>query len=417
MDQPEQTYRVFVGIDWANEAHRVWTSDDGGKPLGEREVRHRGEDLVAMTGWLISLADGDPSAVAVLIETPHGPIVDTLLDRGCHVFAINPKQLDRFRDRFSPSGAKDDSRDAEVMSSAVRTDRARLRRLQIGEPVTMQLREASRQDADLQEDFQRLANRLRDHLLRVWPELLALSPAASEPWFWTLLELVPMPGTGQGLRPARVRQLLRDHRIRRLSAEDVLQIVRSPSVYLAKGVREGVAPRIADLIEQLRVVHAQRRKAEGRLEELLQAMAEDTPTEEHREHQDVEILQSLPGIGTRIAATMLAEAAQTLRERDYHALRVLGGIAPVTKRSGKSRVVQMRYACHRRIRFALRCWAMGAISNDPASRRHYDRLRLAGHEHERALRGVIDRLLPVLMAMLRDGTMYDANRRLETKAA
>jgi transposase len=413
----EHTYRVIAGIDWANDAHEVWATDHDGTLLGEREVRHRGDALFDMVDWLIALADGDAGAVAVVIETPHGPIVDTLLDRGCHVFAINPRQMDRFRDRFSPSGAKDDRRDAEVMSSAGRTDRAALRELRIGEPLTVQLREASRQDAERQEDLLRLTNRLRDHLLRVWPELLALAPAANEPWLWTLLELAPTPTTGPTVPLARVRQLLRGHQIRRLSGEAVVEVLRAPSVYVAAGVREGVALRIADLIEQIRVVHAQRRKAERRLQALLQVLVDDIPAERHREHQDVEILQSLPGIGTRITATMLAEAAQPLRDRDYHALRVLGGCAPVTKRSGKRCLVQMRYACQKRVRFALRCWAMGAIQKDPRSRAHYDHLRLAGHEHERALRGVIDRLLLVLIAMLRDGTLYDGERRLRPAAA
>jgi len=413
----EQAYRVLAGIDWGDEAHQVWAADAEGRALGERHVPHRGVGLFAMADWLIGLADGDAGAVAVAIEVPHGPIVDTLLDRGCHVFAINPKQLDRFRDRFSPSGAKDDRRDAEVMSSAVRTDRRALRELHLADPLTLQLREASRQDAELQEDFQRLTNRLRDSLLRVWPELLGLAPAANEPWLWTLLEFAPTPSAGETLPLARVRRILRKHHIRRLSAEEVATVLRTPSVYLAPGVREGVTPRIADLLEQIWVVYAQRQQAERRLKASVQAIADDTPTENVREHQDVEILQSLPGIGTRITAMMLAEATQALRDRDYHALRVLGGSAPVTKQSGKSRVVHIRYACHGRVRFALRCWAMGAIQQDAHARAHYDRLRNAGHNHERALRGVVDRLIPMLMAMLRDGALYDENRRRRSAAA
>jgi transposase len=413
----DDAYQVFAGVDWADEAHVIWATDRDGQPLGAREVRHRGEELARMADWVIALAQGHAAVVAVAIETPHGAIVDTLLDRGCHVFSINPKQLDRFRDRFSPAGAKDDRRDAEVLSSAVRTDRQALRELRVTDPLTVQLREASRQDAEVLEDFQRLTNRLRDLLVRVWPELLALVPAANEPWLWALLACAPTPSAGQTLPLARVRRVLRAHRIRRVSAEEVAAVLRSPSVYLAAGVREGVAPRIADLIEQLWVVAAQRRQAEHRLKAALQALAADTAGEQVREHQDVEILQSLPGIGTRIAAVMLAEAAQPLRDRDYHAFRVLGGSAPVTKRSGKSRVVRIRYACHGRVRFALRCWAMGAIQRDAHSRRHYDRLRRAGHDHDRALRGVVDRLITVLVAMLRDGTLYDPNRRRPAAAA
>jgi transposase len=413
----DNTYRVFAGIDWANEVHEVWATDADGRAIGERQVRHLGVELFQMVDWLIALASGDANAVAVAIEVPHGPIVDTLLDRGCHVFAINPKQLDRFRDRFSPAGAKDDRRDAEVMSSAVRTDRRALRELHLADPLTLELREASRHDTELQEDLQRLANRLRDLLLRVWPELLRLVPAANEPWFWTLLRLAPTPAQGQRLSPVRMQRVLAAHHIRRVTADQVITVLRTPSVYVASGVREGVAPRIQALVRQLDLVATHRKEAEERLEAAVRAIADETATEKVREHHDVEILQSLPGIGTRITAMMLAEAAQPLRERDYHAFRVLGGIAPVTKRSGKSRVVHIRYACNARVRFALRCWAMGAIQRDARSRAHYDDLRQAGHDHERALRGVVDRLLAVLIAMLRDGTLYDETRRRRKIAA
>jgi len=57
------------------------------------------------------------TAIAVAIEVPHGPIVEARLERGFRGYAINPKQLDRFRDRFAVAGAKDDRRDA-LMSSA-----------------------------------------------------------------------------------------------------------------------------------------------------------------------------------------------------------------------------------------------------------------------------------------------------------
>jgi len=238
-----------------------------------------------------------------------------------------------------------------------------------------------------------------------------LVPAADEPWLWTLLHVAPTPNAGQTLPRARVRRILREHQIRRLSADEVVAVLRTPSVYLAPGVRDGAAPRLAGLLEQLWVVSAQRKQATARLTTLLQALADEPAGEPSREHRDVAILQSLPGIGTRIAAAMLAEAAQGLRERDYHGLRTLGGIAPITKRSGKSRMVQMRYACHPRVRAAFYWWGMGAIQRDACSRRHYDELRARGHGHARALRGVVDRLLAVLVAMLKDGTLYDANRR------
>ena len=402
---------MFVGIDWGTEQHAVCVTDTTGARIGERKVDHTGAALAELMEWLAELVSGETSAVAVALETPRGPVVDALLERGCQVFAINPKQLDRFRDRFSMGGAKDDPRDAAVLSSALRTDRPAFRPLQVDEPMTIQLREFSRQDTELGEDVRRLTNRLRDHLVRTWPEILRLAPAADQPWLWAVLKRAPPPEDARRLSVRQLEQLVRTHRIRRFTAADLRAVLRTPSVALAAGVREGVRVRILDLVDQLPVLARQRRAAERRLEQTLDAMTTSPDGESGREQTDAAILQSLPGIGTRIAATLLADAADALRKRDYHALRQLGGVAPVTKRSGKTRVVIRRYACDRRLLTAFHLWARGCVQRDPRCRAHYARLRKAGHNNARALRGVIDRMLAVLVAMLKNRTTYDPARR------
>ena len=108
---------------------------------------------------------------------------------------------------------------------------------------------------------------------------------------------------------------------------------------------------------------------------------------------------------------MLAEAAQPLASRDYHALRAYGGIAPVTRQSGKKRQVVMRYGCNLRLRIVLYHWARVSMQRDERTRQHYHRLRRSGHSHGRALRGVADRLLAVLIAMLNRQTSFDPQRR------
>jgi transposase len=127
-----------------------------------------------------------------------------------------------------------------------------------------------------------------------------------------------------------------------------------------------------------------------------------------QEHRDIPVLLSLPGVGR---TTMLAEGSHILSLRDYHALRAHAGIAPVTKQSGKSRQVLMRYRCNQRLRNAFYHWARTSIQHDPRSKQHYARLRQVGYGHGRALRGIADRLLAMLIAMLKSGQTYDPNRR------
>lgn len=126
---------------------------------------------------------------------------------------------------------------------------------------------------------------------------------------------------------------------------------------------------------------------------------------------DVSIIQSVPGIGPAIAAILLSEASRPIRERDYEAFRCLAGTAPVTVQSAKRRMVSMRQACSERLRQALHHWATRSIICDETSRKHYDRLRTAGHQHARALRGLADRLLRMLIAMLKNQILFDFQQR------
>ena len=132
-----------------------------------------------------------------------------------------------------------------------------------------------------------------------------------------------------------------------------------------------------------------------------------------RKQHDVEILASLPGVGRIVLATLLAEAFDALQRRDYAALRSLTGVAPVTKRSGKSCIVVRRQACHDRLANAMYHWARVAVQRDPRSRSKYAALRSRGHSHGRALRSIADRLLNVTCAMLKTGTTFNPSLAAE----
>ena len=170
----EETITWFAGIDWGSEKHQACLLDLQGAIIGEREFCHSGVGLAELGDWILSIA-GAASAVAVAIEVPHGPIVDALLDRGFIVYAINPKQLDRLRDRFSVAGAKDDRRDAYVSADGLRTDRHLFRRLQVADPRLIELRAWSRLAEELQQERVRLSNRIHQQLWRYYPQMLKLT--------------------------------------------------------------------------------------------------------------------------------------------------------------------------------------------------------------------------------------------------
>jgi transposase len=407
-----QEFRLFVGVDLGSEMHQAYALDAKVATVGETVVHHNGAAIAAFADWLTTLSGGSPSTTAVAIETPRGAVVSTLIERGFAVFAINPKQLDRFRDRHTVAGAKDDRRDAFVLADSVRTDQHCFRRVRLDDPLIVQLREVGRADDDLSVELRRLASRLREQLHRYFPQVLQLSAAADEPWVWALLDKVSSPADAARLKPRAVDKFLREHRIRRVDGTEVVSTLQATALTTAPGVVEAARSHVALLLPRLRLVHSQRKQCAAEMERLMDALeaAPISVPEGKAEHRDVTILRSLPGVGRIVGATVLAEASWALADRDYSALRAHAGIAPVTQASGKRTTVIMRRACNERLRDALYHWSRVATQNDAPCRSYYDKLRARGHTHGRALRSVADHLLRILVAMLKSRELYNAKR-------
>jgi len=398
-------FRFYAGIDWASEEHQVCLIDPDCKILEERIIQHSGAGLAQLIQWFDNLSGGNPATIGVGIEVPRGAVVESLVERNFAVFSLNPKQMDRFRDRHSVAGAKDDRRDAFVLADSLRTDQHCFHRVRLDEPPIIRIRELSRLDDELRGEFNRLTNRLREQLNRYFPQTLQLGGKVDEPWLWSLLETAPEPALARRLTVAQLTKLLRTHRIRRVEPAELRTALQAPAFHLAPGTVQAASEHVLLLLPRLRLVRQQRGEVSRRMQEVLDELSAGS------EHRDVPLLQSLPGVGRVVTSTMLAEAWQPLAERDYHALRSYAGSAPITRRSGKKTIVQMRQGCNTRLRDALYHWARVSIQTDSHSRAHYAALRRKGHSHGRALRGVADRWLAVLVAMLRTGVPYDPSRR------
>ena len=408
--------QCYAGVDWASQNHHVLLTDDQGRKIGEKIFKHDGEGLAAMATWLLATSGvAEPGQLHIAIEVPHGPVVETLIERGFAVHAINPKQMDRFRDRFTVAGAKDDSRDAEVMGSALRTDPHCFRRLTVADPTVIELREWSRIAEELGTERNRLTNRLHEQLWRYFPAMLALDSDLESEWILELWEAVPTPDKAGRIREATIARLLKQHRIRRFDAAHVLEVLRKPALPVTPGTVQAASAHAATLIARIRLVNRQLKRAHHQLDALTARLAATQEAEPgQRTQHDAEILASLPGVGRIILAMLLAEAFDALQRRDYAALRSMTGVAPVTKKSGKSCIVIRRQACHNRLANAMYHWARTAVQHDPISRSKYTALRSRGHSHGRALRSVADRLLNVACAMLRSGTTFNPAMAAQT---
>ncbi len=248
--------------------------------------------------------------------------------------------------------------------------------------------------------------------------LKAVDDDVAAPWALDLWRSLPTPRAGQRARAVTLTRVLKQHRIRRLDAAALRERLRAPAVKLTPAAAEAATTHVRLVVERLALVNRQLDHVRGQLEEMVYRLVEAAPVAETDSSADTEsdpsdaaiLLSIVNGIGVGVLATLLSEGSDALQRRDYAALRCLCGVAPVTKRSGKSVFVERRLAAHGRLREAVFHWACGAARFDAVSRSKYQALRARGHGHARALRSVADRLLNVACAMLRDGACFDSQR-------
>ena len=299
----------FVGVDWGSQKHQAWVIDADGERVGERAFEHGGQGLSAMAAWLLSVSAGEAAAVGVAIEVPRGPVVESLMERGFVVHSINPKQLDRFRDRVSPSGAKDDRRDARVLASALRSDTHCFWRLEPTDPVIVELREWSRLSEDLTQERVRLANRMREQLWRYYPQFLAaVDDDIAARWALELWRSLPPPRAAQRARAVTFTRVLKQHRIRRIDGATLRERLRTRAVKLTPGAAEAAATHVRLVVERLALVNRQLKHVRRQLDRIVRQLAEAAPAASAKP-TDAAILLSLPGIGVGVLATLLARAA------------------------------------------------------------------------------------------------------------
>ncbi len=185
---------------------------------------------------------------------------------------------------------------------------------------------------------------------------------------------------------------------------------------MAAGVTEAAVPHLRSLVTRLRLANREFRQADHKVDDLCAALTQ-TETTGTTAPSDAAILASLPGVGKTNLATLLTEASGPLSGRDYNALRTLSGVEPVTRRSGKTCVVVMRYAAHARLRQAVFHWARVAVQNDPKSQSRYEALRARGHSYGRALRGVADRMLGIACVLLERRELFNPQHATTTTTA
>jgi transposase len=391
---------LYVGVDWGESHHDVVVMDEAGRVLGTGRVSE-GLEGVRRLHELVGehLGTDDPAAVVVGIETERGLLVRALVGAGYAVYAPNPLAVSRYRQRHAVSGAKSDGADAKVLADLVRTDRHNHRTVRGDSELAEAVRVLARAHQSFVWQRQRHLNALRSALREYFPAALAaFGSDLGHPDALAVLGLAPAPVPARALSRAKIAAALR-----------------------RGGRQRRLEQRAAEIQGHLRAEHAEApaviasafgRAAEGQLA-LIRALDEQIAAleaqlaERFDAHPDAEILRSLPGLGPVLGARVLAEFGDDpTRFADPRGRKNYAGMAPITRESGRSRVVLARHARNRHLADACFLWAFCSLTRSPGARRYYDTLRHRGKTHRQAVRQLANRWVGVLHGCLERRELY-----------
>jgi transposase len=392
--------RLFAGDDWAEDHHDVEVMDEAGKVLAKRRLPEGVAGIAQLhelTGRYLG-EEADKAEVIVGIETDRGPWVQALIAAGYTVFPVNPLQASRYRERHGVSGAKSDAGDAHMLADMVRTDSHQLRRAAGDSPEAGGVKVLARTHKTLIWERTRAVQRLRHQLREYFPAALAAFDDLDAPDVLELLGKAPDPARAARLTRAQVSAALKRARRRNIpdKATAILAALRSEQLGQPAALTAAYAVTVRALIAVITTLNEQVITLQGQVEE------------HFGQHPDAEIYLSQPGLGAVLGARVLAEFGDDPhRYRDGKARRNYAGTSPITRASGKKKVVAARFIHNDRLIDALNAQAFAALNASPGARAFYDDLRARGIEHNDALRRLASRLVGILHGCLKTGTVYD----------
>ena len=387
---------VFVGIDWADREHEVALLTPDGTLLRETFA----QDPVAIRDWVASLATRFPGhRMVVALEQSRGALFAALTPHELlELYPINPDQLANYRKALSPSRAKSDPGDAELLARFVANHHLQLRRWQPDEAATAKLRELTQLRRQLVEMRKGLLNKLKSNLKLYFPLALTCGKDLNTPLILDLLRRWPHLRELQRVHPKTLRRFLHEHG--RRNEDQQSEFINNARAAVPLTTDDAiVGPRsllVQGLVQQIRD-----------LNDTIATFDEELKTATAT-HPDQPLYRALPGAGDVLVPRLIA-ALGSDRERFQSSDEVerCTGIAPITQASGQSKHVVKRTACSKFLRQTFHEFADQARKWSPWSTAYYDMRRAQGTKHHAAVRALAYKWIRIIFRLWKTNTIYN----------
>lgn len=391
---------LFVGDDWAEEHHDVELMDSAGRVLARARLP---EGVAGMAQFHALIGkhvgqEADSMKVKVGIETDRGPWVQALMAAGYEVFAVNPLQAARYRERHTVSGAKSDRADAHALADMVRTDSHQLRAVAGDSPMVEAIKVVARAHKTLIWERTRHTQRMRHALREYFPAALEAFDDLAAPDALALLTKAADPEAAARLSLSRISAALKRARRRNIAekAAAIQTALRTPQLRQPEPVSAAYAATVRSSAAVLTVLNAQIDTLHAEVDA------------HFGQHPVADIVLSQPGLGTILGARVLAEFGDAPnRYTSAKARKNYAGTSPITRASGKRKTVMARFVHNDRLLDALHAQAFTALNASPGARAYYDQLRARDVGHRAALRQLANRLTGILHGCLKTETLYN----------
>jgi transposase len=393
---PTAEPRVIIGIDWADQRHLVQVIEPGGRTSGHT-LEQDPDEIAAWIGELRQRFPGHTLAIA--LEQSRGALIHALLGfDGLELYPINPKQLARYREALDPSGAKTDPRDAELLARFLLHHRDQLRAWRPDSPETRRLAHLAELRRRLVDERKSATQRLGSLLKLYFPLIVKLfGQALHGDLALDLLTRWPTLNELKRAHPKTLRAFFAEHAIRQEQKQtDLIQTIRAARPLTEDAALiEPHAIYVQTLVRQLAELN---RAIDQFDDELARAVAQ---------HPDEPIFRALPGAGDALVPRLIAAfGSDRSRYDSAEQLQTRSGIAPVTKRSGKSCSVVKRHACPKFLRQTFHEFANCARQWSGWSQAFYAMKRAAGMKHHAAVRALAFKWIRILFHLWKTRSTY-----------